>query len=316
MPRNDRSCCTCEYTPSCCQACDTSACNVTVRRDIGFEITPAVYTCTNFEEIVCDPNCDLSDIAQSDEATVQRKTYGCLQEGFTTSRERAGSVFCTNYYFGGGGCGYNAYFNDWYNNFYAGICGSTPSVGGGVVRERYRAVSGNLRINFTRSGNCLQNVSISSPTGNPQYSECIVGTDHYMVEHGRTCDNTDPPSGNCGLDNNPTCKQFSVGHFCNLCPFCPPYYIQEGQPWLRINATLDVIRDYSWAQYPTGSSNVCVDDLPDSDTSLFFMSATMAGTMSGNTTTYSMVKSELWSPDYASLPRLVDVGVDFDNFTI
>lgn len=318
MPRNDRSCCDCQGgIPNCCESCASSDCQRTVQKSIGFSITPAVYTCTNFLEVICDPNCDIETIDQSDPALIQRKNYGCQQEGFSRIEEAAYNLNCATSYLGGNGtCGSSAYLIDWYNAFISGNCDSMPPVGGGVVRKTYRTVSGNLLINFTRTQNCLQSVSIAAPSGSAQYSECIIGTDNYMGEHGRSCSFVDAPSQSCGLNNSPQCVGFTVSHNCNVCPFCPPFPIKQGQPYLQISGTLKVIRDYTWADEPLNGSGECNDGLPSSDTSTFLFEATMSGTMSGDFTTYRMASSSLRSTDHGNVPRLFDVGVDFDDFTI
>lgn len=315
MARNDRACCECQGTPTCCTAC--SNCLITGSyADVGFEIDPAILGCSTYVERICDPNC-IPDFSQLDPAYIQRKTSGCQQEKFTTSVQYATNESCCRYYEGDdGSCGCGVYSQNFYDSWLNDSICPQP-IGNGVMKATYRQVSGIARVHVKRSTLCLEDIDVSPVTSNAQFSTCIEGSDNYLRPSGsnQTCNNSDAPSDCGGLSGSPTCKVFNWDFGCALCPFCPPFPIKNGTPFVIIRGTIDVIRDYEWLTEPLNGSSSCYPDPPSSHTTEFQFTSYMQGEIQGGSVTYTQAWSSLRAtPTHSG--ELLGIGVEFDNFTI
>lgn len=319
MPRNDRSCCQCQGTPTCCTPC--SGCTtVATFKDVPFEIDPAIMECSSYAEHICDPNC-IEDFAQSDQPTIQRKLSGCQQQQFTTSVQYAPSVFCCSYYEDAdGGCGCSEYDSDFYSSWVAGGVCPQP-IGSGVLKYTYRQVSGTARVHLRRPTSCIQDIDLTAVTSSSQFSTCVTGTDNYLRPSGtdQSCTSSDPPTGCTGLSGSPGCKLMSWDFPCWICPFCPGewngYPIQQGKVYATISGTFDVIRDYAWVTEPLNGSSSCWTALPASSTTAFQFESLMEGTPGSTNVTFRQAWSKLTAiPTHGG--ALYGVGVEFDDFTI
>jgi len=318
MPRNDRACCECQGTVSCCDSCSDCLESGTYR-DVNFEITPAILECSSYAERICDPNC-IEDFSLIDPPYIPRKLSGCQEQKFTTSVQYAGNPSCCAYYEDAdGGCGCSAYNSDFYDSWINNEVCPDP-IGGGVIGYTYRNVSGTARVYLKRTSSCLQAVQLAQNTGNAQYSTCISGTDNYIIpaaaSNSQNCSNTDAPTGCNGLSGNPSCKGFNWQFRCDLCPFCPPDFINDGQAYVQIYGSIDVIRDYYWVTQPLNGSSSCWPALPASSATEFQFSSLMAGFHNANSVTYKQTWSTLRAVPTHSGAFLYGIGVEFDDFTI
>lgn len=318
IPRNDRACCDCQGTPSCCTSC--SNCETAAEyRDVDFEIDPLVFECSAFAEKICDPNC-IPDFSQSDSPTVLRKNYGCQQVGYTRSVQYATSTSCCSYYEDDdGACGCSAYDSDFYDSWLNdGAC--PQPIGGGVQKYTYRQVSGTARVHLQRVSSCFQDIELKPVTSSAQFATCVSGTTNYLRPSGsnQTCASSDPPSG-C---SSSSCKLLTWEFPCYVCPFCPDdwngYPIQQSKVYAVISGTFDVIRDYAWHTEPMNGSSSCWPALPASETVEFQIQSLMEGT----NRTSDVVFRQAWSkmtaiPTHGGPNSIITgVGVEFNDFTI
>ncbi len=319
MPRNDRSCCDCQGSPTCCTACSRCT-TIASYKDVNFEIDPAIMECSLYEENICDPNC-IQDFSQLDPARIPRKLSGCQQQQFTTSVQYAPNASCCAYYEdAAGGCGCSEYDSDFYDSWLNNEICPDP-IGSGVLKYTYRQVSGTARVHLRRPTSCIQDIDLTAVTSSAQYSTCVTGTDNYLRPSGtdQSCASTDPPTGCSGLSGSPTCELFDWDFPCWICPFCPGdwngYPIVQGKVYATISGTLDVIRDYAWVTEPLNGSSSCWPALPASSTTQFQFASLMEGTPGTKTVTFKQAWSSLRAaPTHGGV--LYGLGVEFDDFTI
>ena len=98
MPRTDRTCCGCEYVPTCCTAC--TDCQVTSQEiNLEFNITPVQFGCSNATQRACDPNL-IPDYGFGDEPLVMRRNFGCNQQDWSRDIYSGWEAGCSRYYQG------------------------------------------------------------------------------------------------------------------------------------------------------------------------------------------------------------------------
>ena len=315
MPRNDRSCCLCQGSLSCCTACSRCT-TLATYKDVNFEITPAIFGCSSYAENICDPNC-IDDFSQLDPARIPRTLSGCQQQQFTTSVQYAPNASCCAYYEDADGqCGCSEYDSDFLTSWVnGGVC--PDPIGSGVLKYTYRQVSGTARVHLRRPTSCLQDIDLTAVTSSAQYSTCITGTDNYLRPSGtdQSCVSTDPPTGCTGLSGSPTCKTFSWDFRCDLCPLCPVFPIEQGTAYVIITGSVDVIRDYAWVTQPLNGSSSCFPAVPASTATEFQFTSIMQGHHGAKTVTFKQAWSTLAAaPTHGG--TLSGLGVEFDDFTI
>lgn len=320
MPRNDRACCDCQGTPSCCTSC--SSCSTTATfKDVAFEIDPLIYGCSDFREVICDPNC-IPDFSQSDAVLVRRKTYGCQQQRWTTTvQEGPGETSCCRYYENANGiCGCSAYSSDFFTSWVGGQNCPSP-IGSGVTKFTYRQVSGIARVHLQRTTQCWQDINPSAVTSSDQFSTCVTGTDNYLRPSGsdQSCTDSDPPIGCAGLSGSPSCVTLDFDFPCWICPFCPGdwygYPIQQGKVYAIISGSFDVIKEYGWVKQPENGSLSCTPAFPADSTTEFQFEALMEGTVGSSEVRFRQAWSKLTAiPTHSGI--LYGLGVEFNDFTI
>jgi len=319
MPRNDRSCCNCQGSPSCCTACSRCT-TVAGFKDVNFEIDPAIMECSTYEEHICDPNC-IPDFSLIDPTRIARKLSGCQQQQFTRSVQYAGSTSCCSFYeHSSGSCGCSSYDSDFFDSWLDNDTCPDP-IGGGVLKYTYRNVSGTARVHLRRPTSCIQDIDLTAVTSSAQYATCVTGTDNYLRPSGtgQSCALTDPPTGCTGLSGSPTCKLLLWSFPCWVCPFCPSdwfgYSIQQGKVYAQITGKFDVIRDYDWVTQPLNGSSSCWPALPASNSTEFQFEALMEGTPGSTTVSFTQAWSRLRAaPTHSGI--LYGIGVEFEDFTI